>query len=48
MNAYADEVYENEQVRTSTKRWWTVLDYKYEKLDLNKAMENQYKNLIEV
>ena len=34
MNAYAEEVYELEQVHTSTKQLCSTLDAKYENIDL--------------
>ena len=41
MSVYTEEVNELEQVRTSTKWLRVILDDKYEKVDLNKVMENQ-------
>ena len=47
MKAYAENINESEQVRTSTK-WLHVTVYvKYEKEDLNKNMKNQYQYLTE-
>ena len=37
-----------EQVCTSTKQLSVILDDKFEKEDLNRAMENQYQHLKEV
>ena len=48
MNDYTDEVYEQKQVCTSTKRLFIILDDKYEKVDSNKLTENQCKHLTEV
>ena len=42
MNAYAKEINESEQVCTSTKQLGDILDAKYEKADLNRAMKSQY------
>ena len=39
-------MYESEQVHTSTKQLREILDYKYEKLDLNKVMKNKSQHLI--
>ena len=44
-NAYVEEVYELEHVRTATKRLHVILYAKYEKADLYKVMENQCKHL---
>ena len=46
--SYAEEVYEQEHVRTSTKQLHVVLDAKYEKADFNKVMENQCQYLTEI
>ena len=43
-NAYIDEIYELEQVRTSTKQLHTNLYAKNTEENLNKAMENQYQH----
>ena len=40
-DAYVEEVYESEHIRTATKRLHVLLDAKYEKSDLHKVMENQ-------
>ena len=45
MNAYAEELYGLEHVHTSTKQLRVILDSKYEKVNLNKGMENQCKGL---
>ena len=37
--AYAEEVYEFEHVRTKTKQLRTILDTRYEKVDLHKVIE---------
>ena len=47
VNAYVDKVYEQYQVRTSTKQLPTILDAKYENSYLNKLMKNQFQNLTE-
>ena len=39
MNAYVEEVCESEKFHTSTKWLRTILDAKYEKLDLNKVIK---------
>ena len=39
LNAYAEEIHESEQVHTYTKVISVVLDTKYEKADINKAMK---------
>ena len=39
-NAYFEELYESEYVRTDTKRLRVILDDKYEKADLHKVIEN--------
>ena len=44
-NAYVEEVYESEHVRTVTKRLRVILDAKYEKVDLHKVMETQCQHL---
>ena len=41
MNAYIEEIFELEQVRTSTKRLHEILDAKCKKSDLNKVTKNQ-------
>ena len=41
MNAYAEEINESEQVRTSNKWLSTILDAKYKKADLNKSRKNE-------
>ena len=46
-NAYAEEIYELEQVFNSTKESNVILDDKYNKADLNKVMKNQCQHLIE-
>ena len=48
MNTYAEEMNEQEQVRTYTKLLRVILDAKYKKADLNKDLENQCENLTEV
>ena len=40
-NAYIEEVYESEHVRTATKLLRVILNAKYENADLYKVMENQ-------
>ena len=47
MNAYAGEINESEQVRTSNKVLRVILDAKYKREDLNKVMKKQLQNLIE-
>ena len=47
MNSYVYELYESEQLGTSTKLLSTILDAKYENIDLNKFMKNKFQNLIE-
>ena len=47
MNAYVDKVYASEQVRIYTERLRTILDAKYEKVDLNKVIKNQFQHLTE-
>ena len=47
MNAYAEEIYELEQVWTATKQLRVTLDTKYEKVNLNKVMENPCQHLTE-
>ena len=44
-NAYVEEVYWLENVRTATKRLRVILDAKYEKADLHEVMETQYQHL---
>ena len=44
-NDYVEEVYESEYVRTATKLLRVILDAKYEKSDLHKAMETHCKHL---
>ena len=44
-DAYVEEVYDSEHVRTATKRLSVILDSKYKKADLNKVMETQCQNL---
>ena len=46
-NSYAEEIYESEHVCTADEQLRIILDAKYEKVDLNKAMENQCQNLTE-
>ena len=46
-NAYAEEIYESEQVCNYTKRSHIILDDKYRKADLNKVMKNQCQHLTE-
>ena len=48
MNAFAGEVYESEDIRTSTKQLRVILDAKYEKEDLNNIMVNQCQHPTEV
>ena len=45
MNAYVEEVFESEHVRTSNKLLRTLLDDKYEKAYLNTWMKNQRQHL---
>ena len=45
MNAYVEEIHESEQFRTPNKQLRVTLDYKYEKVDLNKVMKNQCQHL---
>ena len=42
MSTYMKEVYEEEQVLTSTKQLCVILDAKYEKDDLNEVLKNQW------
>ena len=44
-NAYVEEVYYSDNVRTATKLLRVILDAKYEKENLNKVMENQCQHL---
>ena len=44
-NVNAEEVYESDHLRTSTKKLLVILDYKYEKSDLHKVKENQCQHL---
>ena len=44
-DAYVEEVYESEHLRTSNKVLRVILDAKYEKADLHKVMETQRQNL---
>ena len=44
-NAYVEEVYDSDQLRTAKKRLRIILDAKYEKSDLHKVMENQCQHL---
>ena len=44
-NAYVEEVYESEHVRTAKNKLRVILDDKYEKSDLHKVMENRCQNL---
>ena len=44
-NAYVEEVYESEHVRTDTKLLRVILYAKYGKLDLHMVMENQCQHL---
>ena len=44
-NAYIEEVYEPEHVRTINKLLRVILDAKYKKGDLHKVMENQCQHL---
>ena len=46
-SAYVEEVFELEHVRTSTKISHIILDAKYKKEDLNKAMKNKFQHLTE-
>ena len=46
-NAYAEEIYELEHVRTATKQLRIILYAKYESSDLHKLMETQCQHLIE-
>ena len=45
-NSYVEEVYDSEDVRTSTRRLRIILDAKYEKVDVNKVVETQCQHLI--
>ena len=47
MNAYSDEVYKLDQVRTSNKWLLVTLDARYQNAYFNKVMENQCQHLIE-
>ena len=40
-----EEVYDSEDVRTSTRRLRIILDAKYEKVDVNKVVETQCQHL---
>ena len=44
-NAYVEEVYESENVRTDTKLLRVILYAKYKKGDLHKVMKNQCQHL---
>ena len=44
-NAYVEEVYESQHVRTATKRLRVIFDSRYKKEDLHKVMENQCQHL---
>ena len=44
-DAYVEEVYESEHIRTSTKQIRVILDAKYEKANLHKVMETQCQHL---
>ena len=44
-DAYVEEVYESEYVRTATKRLRVILDAKYGKYNLHKVMETQCQHL---
>ena len=44
-NAYTEELYELEHVRTDTKRLRVILDAKYEKADSHKVMETQCQHI---
>ena len=43
---YVEKVYESKHIFNSTKRLRVILDAKYEKADLHKAMETQCQHLI--
>ena len=45
MNAYAEELYESEQVRTSTKQLIVILVATYENTGLNKVTEEKFQHL---
>ena len=47
MNDFAEEIHELEQVRTSNKRLRVILDDKYKRTDLTKAVGNPFQHLIE-
>ena len=44
-NAYVEEVYESEHVRTATKQLCLTLDAKYKGADLHEVMETQCQHL---
>ena len=44
-NAYVEEVYESEHVRTPTKLSRVILYAKYKKADLHKVVEYQFQHL---
>ena len=41
MNSYAEEIFESEQVHTSNKLLWVILDAEYENSDLKNVMKKQ-------
>ena len=45
-NAYVEEVYESEHVRTATKQLCLTLDAKYKGADLHEVMETQRQYVI--
>ena len=44
-DAYVEEVYESEHVRTTTKTLRVILDAKYKEADLHNVVETQCQNL---
>ena len=48
MNAYAEEIYKSEQVRTAAKRLCVILDAKDENSDLNMALKKNANILIKI
>ena len=47
MDAYIKELFESENIRTSTKQLHTILYSKCYKSDLNKVIKEQCQNLME-
>ena len=45
LNAYVEEVYESEHLRTATKQVRVILYAKYKKADVQKVMETQCQHL---